>query len=127
MQEYEDVSRCLYTKADVCAVWGGVSHLSLLACELSTSSELAACACVWVSWLQVVATEVSKASVVAARHNIAANSAGNIFMARMSSEEFTETWKVKGTRNRWRGGKNRQTSSSSQSNAGQTSSSRSGN
>jgi tRNA (uracil-5-)-methyltransferase len=49
----------------------------------------------------VVATEVSKASVAAARHNIATNSTDNIFLARMSSEEFTETWKVKGTRNRW--------------------------
>ncbi|KAF6260658.1 hypothetical protein COO60DRAFT_1269318 [Scenedesmus sp. NREL 46B-D3] len=52
---------------------------------------------------QVVATEVSKASVAAARHNIAANSTDNIFLARMSSEEFTETWKVKGTRNRLSG------------------------
>jgi tRNA (uracil-5-)-methyltransferase len=58
--------------------------------------------------LQVVATEVSKASVAAARHNIAANSTDNIFLARMSSEEFTETWKVKGTRNRWGAGKLRQ-------------------
>ncbi|WIA33205.1 hypothetical protein OEZ86_006351 [Tetradesmus obliquus] len=52
---------------------------------------------------QVVATEVSKASVAAARHNIAANAADNVFLARMSSEEFTETWKVKGTRNRLAG------------------------
>lgn len=54
--------------------------------------------------VQVVATEVSKASVAAARHNIAANAADNIFLARMSSEEFTETWRVKGTRNRCDGG-----------------------
>ncbi len=38
---------------------------------------------------QVVATEVSKSSVEAARHNIEANDVTNIFMARMSSEEFT--------------------------------------
>lgn len=55
---------------------------------------MAVCCC------QVVATEVSKASVAAARHNIAVNAADNILMARMSSEEFTETWKIKGTRNR---------------------------
>jgi tRNA (uracil-5-)-methyltransferase len=51
----------------------------------------------------VVATEVSKASVAAARHNIDANSISNIFLARMSSEEFVETWRVKGTRYRLTG------------------------
>lgn len=52
---------------------------------------------------QVVATEVSKASVTAARHNIQVNGIDNIFLARMSSEEFVETWRVKGTRNRLAG------------------------
>jgi tRNA/tmRNA/rRNA uracil-C5-methylase (TrmA/RlmC/RlmD family) len=79
---------------------GWLSYLDKLDSLTAMTRALAACACVRVVF-QVVATEVSKASVVAARHNIAANSAGNIFMARMSSEEFTETWKVKGTRNRW--------------------------
>lgn len=53
--------------------------------------------------MQVVATEVSKASVAAARHNIDTNSVSNIFLARMSSEEFVETWKVKGSRYRLTG------------------------
>jgi tRNA/tmRNA/rRNA uracil-C5-methylase (TrmA/RlmC/RlmD family) len=53
--------------------------------------------------VQVVATEVSKASVAAARHNIEANGVTNIFLARMSSEEFVETWRVKGTRHRLAG------------------------
>lgn len=53
--------------------------------------------------VQVVATEVSKASVTAARHNIEVNGINNIFLARMSSEEFVETWRVKGTRNRLAG------------------------
>lgn len=52
---------------------------------------------------QVVATELAKASVVAARHNMEANGVTNIFLARMSSEEFVETWRVKGTRNRLAG------------------------
>jgi hypothetical protein len=51
----------------------------------------------------VVATEVSKASVAAARHNIAANGVANVFLARMSSEEFVETWRVKGSRFRLTG------------------------
>jgi tRNA (uracil-5-)-methyltransferase len=51
----------------------------------------------------VVATEISKASVAAARHNIEANGAANVFLARMSSEEFVETWRVKGNRNRLAG------------------------
>jgi tRNA/tmRNA/rRNA uracil-C5-methylase (TrmA/RlmC/RlmD family) len=62
--------------------------------DMFVLDHMAVCCC------QVVATEVSKASVVAARHNIAVNAADNILMARMSSEEFTETWKIKGTRNR---------------------------
>lgn len=52
---------------------------------------------------RVVATEVSKASVDAARYNIEANKAENIFIARLSSEEFTETWRTKGTRRRLEG------------------------
>lgn len=38
---------------------------------------------------QVVATEVMKASVAAARHNLSLNGVENVFIARMSSEEFT--------------------------------------
>eukprot|EP00803_Ostreobium_quekettii_P008216 evm.model.scf_449.2 EVM.evm.TU.scf_449.2 scf_449:7180-13202(+) len=41
----------------------------------------------------VVATEVSKASVAAARENIKANGVTNILLGRMSSEEFVEAWK----------------------------------
>lgn len=55
----------------------------------------------------VVATEVSKSSVAAARWSIEANygagASSNIFLARMSSEEFTETWRAKGTRRRLAG------------------------
>lgn len=51
----------------------------------------------------MVATEVSKASVAAARHNIAANGVSNVLLARMSSEEFTETWRTKGSRQRLAG------------------------
>jgi len=65
--------------------------------SLSTTSTMAC------EHVQVVATEVSKASVTAARHNIQVNGIDNIFLARMSSEEFVETWRVKGTRNRLAG------------------------
>lgn len=61
------------------------------------------CWCAGCWGVQVVATEVSKGSVAAARHNIEANGVSNIFMARMSSEEFVETWRVKGTRQRLTG------------------------
>jgi len=43
---------------------------------------------------KVVATEISKTSVAAAHKNITLNSVDNIFVARMSSEEFTEAWKT---------------------------------
>jgi tRNA (uracil-5-)-methyltransferase len=46
---------------------------------------------------------VAKSSVEAARHNLDANGAVNVFIARMSSAEFTETWKAKGQRNRLKG------------------------
>mgnify|MGYP001810954440 CR=1 FL=1 len=46
---------------------------------------------------------MSKASVEAARHNLEANGAPNVFIARMAAHEFTETWKAKGTRNRLKG------------------------
>ncbi|KAI8474278.1 MAG: uracil-5--methyltransferase [Monoraphidium minutum] len=52
---------------------------------------------------RVIATEVAKSSVEAARHNLAANGADNVFIARMAAHEFTETWKAKGTRNRLAG------------------------
>lgn len=41
---------------------------------------------------KVVATELSKASVAAARRNFALNGVDNVFVARMRSEEFTEAW-----------------------------------
>lgn len=43
--------------------------------------------------LQVVATEVSKSSVAAAKRNFELNGVSNVFVARMSSEEFTAAWK----------------------------------
>lgn len=45
---------------------------------------------------RVVATEVSKSAVSAAKKNFEANNIENVFVARMRSEEFTEGWK-KGT------------------------------
>ncbi|KAL4443688.1 hypothetical protein ABPG75_011425 [Micractinium tetrahymenae] len=41
---------------------------------------------------KVVATEVSKSSVAAAKRNFELNGVGNVFVARMSSEEFTSAW-----------------------------------
>eukprot|EP00798_Chlamydomonas_sp_ICE-L_P025748 gene25748-11411_t len=52
---------------------------------------------------QVVATEVSKSGVDAARYNLTANNIDNVFVARMSSEEFTETWQTGGARRRLAG------------------------
>ncbi len=45
--------------------------------------------------MQVVATEVSKPGVAAARRNLELNGISNAFVARMSSEEFTSAWKTK--------------------------------
>jgi tRNA (uracil-5-)-methyltransferase len=53
--------------------------------------------------LQVIATEVSKASVVAAAANLEANGVTNVRLARMSAEEFTDTWRSRGTRQRLSG------------------------
>lgn len=47
--------------------------------------------------------QVTKTSVEAARHNLLSNQVDNVFIARMSSEEFTETWKAKGSRRRLEG------------------------
>lgn len=44
---------------------------------------------------QVLATEVAKTSVHAAKHNIAANDCQNIAIARLSAEEFTEAFSGK--------------------------------
>jgi tRNA (uracil-5-)-methyltransferase len=41
----------------------------------------------------VVATELSKPSVAAAKRNFELNGISNVFVARMSSEEFTSAWK----------------------------------
>jgi tRNA (uracil-5-)-methyltransferase len=43
---------------------------------------------------RVVATEISKSSVAAARRNFEANHVDNVFVARMSSEEFTQAWQT---------------------------------
>ncbi|KAK9820011.1 hypothetical protein WJX72_005083 [[Myrmecia] bisecta] len=40
-----------------------------------------------------VATEVNKTSVAAAKENLDANNISNVFVGRVSSEEFTEAWK----------------------------------
>lgn len=45
---------------------------------------------------RVIATEVSKSAVAAAKKNFESNNISNVFVARMRSEEFTEGWK-KGT------------------------------
>jgi len=45
---------------------------------------------------KVIATEVSKSAVAAAKKNFEKNGVSNVFVARMRSEEFTEGWK-KGT------------------------------
>ena len=42
---------------------------------------------------EVIATEVSKASVSAAKYNLAANGITNVHIARLSSEEFTQAWR----------------------------------
>lgn len=42
---------------------------------------------------RVVATEVSKSAVAAAKTNFELNDIDNVFVARMSSEEFTKAWK----------------------------------
>lgn len=42
---------------------------------------------------RVVATELSKASVAAAKRNCELNGADNVFLARMRAEEFTEAWR----------------------------------
>eukprot|EP00889_Picochlorum_renovo_P001559 jgi/Picre1/28589/NNA_003991.t1 len=42
----------------------------------------------------MIATEVSKSAVAAARKNFEMNSVTNVFVARMRSEEFTEGWKA---------------------------------
>lgn len=42
---------------------------------------------------RVVATEVSKSSVAAAKRNFESNAVENVFVARMSSEDFTEAWR----------------------------------
>lgn len=46
---------------------------------------------------------MAKSSVEAAKHNLEANGVANIFIARMASEEFAETWRTKGTRRRLAG------------------------
>ncbi|KFM28206.1 tRNA/tmRNA (uracil-C(5))-methyltransferase [Auxenochlorella protothecoides] len=52
---------------------------------------------------RVVATEVSKRSVAAARRNCAQNGVNNVFLARMRSEEFTEAWRTGGKKERLKG------------------------
>lgn len=43
---------------------------------------------------RVVATEISKSAVAAAKQNFEANNVENVFVARMSSEEFTKAWQT---------------------------------
>lgn len=53
---------------------------------------------------QVVATEVSKVGIDAARHNAAANGvADSVFLARMAAEEFAEAMRGRQQRNRLKG------------------------
>jgi len=53
---------------------------------------------------QVVATELSKPSVEAARHNAAANGVSNVYIARMPAEEYAEAWRTRATKRRLEGG-----------------------
>lgn len=52
---------------------------------------------------KVVGTEISRTSVMAANHNIAINDVKNVFIARMSSEEFTEHYRSGETKKRLEG------------------------
>lgn len=52
---------------------------------------------------QVVATELSKPGVAAAKRNFELNGVSNVFVARMSSEDFTSAWKEGRTMNRLKG------------------------
>ncbi|BDX07937.1 tRNA (uridine(54)-C5)-methyltransferase TrmA [Planctobacterium marinum] len=52
---------------------------------------------------KVVGTEISRTSVMAANHNIKLNKLDNVFVARMSSEEFTEYYKNGGNKKRLEG------------------------
>lgn len=52
---------------------------------------------------KVVGTEISRTSVLAANHNIAINDTPNVFVARMSSEEFTEFYKTGQSKRRLEG------------------------
>ncbi|KAL6764932.1 uracil-5--methyltransferase-domain-containing protein [Haematococcus lacustris] len=52
---------------------------------------------------RVVATELSKTSVEAAQHNITLNGVRNMFVARMSSEEFSEAWRTRARKQRLAG------------------------
>ena len=51
----------------------------------------------------VSGTQVSKVSTAAARDNLEANDVSNVFMARMSSEEFVEAWRTKAEKRRLQG------------------------
>jgi len=46
------------------------------------------------NFAQVLGTEVSKTSTAAAKHNIEVNKTDNVFVGRVSAEEFTEAWKT---------------------------------
>lgn len=52
---------------------------------------------------KVVGTEISRTSVLAANHNIAINDINNVFIARMSSEEFAEFYKTGKSKKRLEG------------------------
>ena len=52
---------------------------------------------------KVVGTEISRTSVLAANHNIAINKTDNVFIARMSSEEFSEFYKTGQSKRRLQG------------------------
>eukprot|EP00892_Ulva_mutabilis_P004778 jgi/Ulvmu1/2672/UM014_0128.1 len=49
---------------------------------------------------KVVATELSKSSTAAARDNLEVNNISNVFMIRMSSEEFVDAWRTKAAKRR---------------------------
>lgn len=55
-----------------------------------------------VSCRQVLATEVSKASVAAAAENLSANGVANVAIARLTAEELTAAWRGERTFERLR-------------------------
>ena len=70
-----------------CAPQRGRLYFKWMSQHLTQRQSLALCC------REVIATEVSKASVSAAKYNLAANGMTNVHIARLSSEEFAQAWR----------------------------------